>query len=352
MSFISQLLDHIRRAPPPPPSSTQKSAPVEPLPSRPTAAPRKPAAEPVAEPREKEGGKLGASFRHGIVDARFLDLDIDRRFIEEFDRMVKAGGDALVVPTVAANEAIRRVDEPSFEPKKVAAAVADDMGLAAAVEVLARAPLHGGSAAESTADAFTRLGAGGSRIVLFEAALRATCNKGRPFEDFSDLTFRHSLLAARLARSIATAAQLDAEQAHLAGLFHDVGVFAVLAAARQLSLKSQRPVSKQTVLQLISRDAVSFEQRLVSLWKLPAAAAAAVVHRRAPEAAGDHAPLAAATQLANDVCRHFGAWAPQKAVDFAAHPALKLLKLEADKVPARADVMAIAEKVEPVAPLH
>jgi HD-like signal output (HDOD) protein len=351
VGFISQLLEHMRRAPP---ASPHKSAPVEPLSTRPTAsATRKPAADPAAEPREKEGGKLAASFRQGIVDARFLDLDVDRRFLEGFDRMVKSGGDALVVPTAAASDAIRRIDEPTLEPKKIAESIASEATLAAVVEALARSPLHGGaSASEALSDAIARLGQGGTRLVVLEAALRASCNKGRPFEDFSDLTFKHSLLTAQLARSLATAAQLDPDQAHVAGLFHDVGVFAVVAAARQLSLKEQRPVSKQTVLQLISRDAASFEQRLVALWKLPAAVAAAVVHRRAPEGAGEHAPLAAATQLANDVCRHFGAWAPQKAVDFAAHPALKLLKIEADKVPARADVMAMAEKVEQVAPLH
>lgn len=356
MGFIEQLLGRIRSAPSPAPSS-KKSAPVEPLPSRPKTTPMKSGATSGAtapvEPREKEGGKLAASFRHGLVDARFLDLDVDRRFVEQFDKALKEGPDALALPSTSAFDVIKLLEESPVDEKRVESAITTDAALTAAVTNLIASPLHRGEKSpESLPDSIKRLGPGGLRLVLYAAALRAACVKGRPFEAFSDLTFKHSLLTAQLARSIATTAQLDADAAYAAGLFHDVGVFAVVGAARQLATDQNRPVSKQTVLQLISRDAAAFDQRVVERWKLPAAVAAAVVHRRAPVDAGEHAPLAAATQLANDVCRHFGAWAPQKAVDFAAHPALKLARIEADKVPARADVMAMAEKVEQVAPLH
>lgn len=351
MGFIDQLIGRIRRDAPP---SPQKSAPVEPLKSRPTTTtPRKGTADAPSEPRDEKAEKLAASFRHGIVDARFLDLDVDRRFVEEFDQMVKANLDAHTPPASATLDVVRVVDESPFDAKKAAAAIAADATLKSAVTALAGSPLHRGeSATESFDDAVARLGQNGLRLVLYETVLHLNCVQGRPFDAFSDLTYKHSLLTAQLARSLATAAQLDVESACAAGLFHDVGVFAVLGAARHLASKGQRPVTKQTVLQLISRAAAGFEQRIVERWKLPAAVAAAVAHRRAPEQAGDHAPLAAVTQLANDVCRHFGAWAPQKAVDFAAHPALKLLKIAADKVPARADVMAMAERVEQVAPLR
>jgi HD-like signal output (HDOD) protein len=353
VGFIEQLLGRIRSAPSPAPSSSPKSAPVDPLPSRSKTTPMKSAATTPVEPREKEGGKLGASFRHGLVDARFLDLDVDRRFVEQFDQALKAGPDSMALPSSTAFDVMKLLDETPVDEKRVESAITADAALTEAVTALVASPLHRGEKSpESLTDSIKRLGASGLRLVLYEAALRAACVKGRPFEAFSDLAYKHSLLTAQLARSIATTAQLDADAAYLAGLFHDVGVFAVVGAARQLASGQNRPVSKQTVLRLVSRDAAAFDQRVAERWKLPAAVAAAVVHRREPAGAGDHAPLAAATQLANDVCRHFGAWAPQKAVDFAAHPALKLLKIEADKVPARADVMAMAEKVEQVAPLH
>jgi HD-like signal output (HDOD) protein len=350
VGFIAQLIERLRR---PTPASPRNQTPVEPLSPRPMSTKAKAPADPEAEKRALEEAALLASFHHGIVDARFLDLDVDRRFVEKFDQMVKSGAELMALPPAATFNVMRMVDEPDFPVKKVAAAISCEPALAGAVLTLANSPLHRGSVpVESLPDSIMRLGERHLRLLLLEIGLHATRVKGRPFEEFSDLTWKHSLLAAQLAHSIATAAQVNAEHAYMSGLFHDVGVLAVLGAARHLALKEQRPITKQTVLQLISRDAEAFEQRVVARWKLPAAVAAGVNHRRKPEEAKEHAPIAAVTQLANDVCRHYGAWAPQKAIDFAAHPALALLKIGVDKLPKRDEVMTIAQKVEKVAQLH
>ena len=350
MGLIAQLLGRIWR---PARLSPHAHAPVEPLSPRPMSAKAKAPNDPASEQREKEDATLVASFHRGIVDARFLDLDVDRRFVEKFDAQMKGGGDQMALPPASAFDVMRMVDEPNFPVKKVAAAISCEPALAGAVLTLANSPLHRGVVpVENVPESIMRLGQRQLRMLLLEIALHATRVKGRPFEEFSDLTWKHSLLSAQLAHGIATTARIDADHAYMAGLFHDVGVLAVLGAARHLALKEQRPVTKQTVLLLISRDAATFEQRVVARWKLPAAVAAGVLHRRAPETAGEHAPIATATQLANDICRHFGAWSPQRAVDFANHPALAVLKIGADKVPRRGEVMAIAHKVEKVAQLH
>jgi HD-like signal output (HDOD) protein len=350
VGFIGQLLQRFRHTAP---AVKPHHAPVEPLSPRPMSTPKKAQVDPETEKRQREEAILVASFHRGIVDARFLDLDIDRRFVERFEATMKSGTDVMALPPAAAFDVMRMVDESEFPVKKVAAAISCEPALAGAVLTLANSPLHRGSVAvENLPDSIMRLGARHLRLLLLEIGLHATRVKGRPFEEFSDLTWKHSLLTAQLAHSIATGANLHADHAYMAGLFHDVGVLAVLGAARHLSLKEQRPVSKQTVLQLISHFAATFDQRVVARWKLPPAVAAAVVHRREPQAAGEHAPIAAVTQLANDVCRHHGAWAPQKAVGFSAHPALALLKIGVERVPGRKDVLEIAMKVERVAHLH
>ena len=76
------------------------------------------------------------------------------------------------------------------------------------------------------------------------------------------------------------------------------------------------------------------------------------MHRQKPEGAGDHAGLAAATQLANDLCRNYGCWAPQRTIDFSSHPALAPLKIGADRLPSRDEVFVMAFKVEKVAQLR
>jgi HD-like signal output (HDOD) protein len=350
VGFIAQLIGRFRRAPPAP---APIGPPVEPLSPRPMSEKKKPVVDAATEQRRREDAALAASFQHGIVDARFLDLDIDRRFVEKFDVMMKSGADVMTLPPAAAFDVMRMVDESQFPVKKIAAAISCEPSLAGAVLTLANSPLHRGSVpVENLPDSIMRLGERHLRLLLLELGLHATRVKGKPFEEFSDLTWKHSLLTAQLGHCIATTAHLDAEQAYMAGLFHDVGVFAVLGAARHLALKEQRPVTKQTVLQLISHDAAAFDQRVVAKWKLPAAVTAAVIHRREPQGAGEYAPLAAVTQLANDLCRHHGAWAPQRTVDFKAHPALALVKLGVEKLPNHDDLFTIAHKVEKVAHIH
>jgi HD-like signal output (HDOD) protein len=350
VGFIGQLLSRFRRAEPaaPPPPS----APVDATASRRRETKKTPGTDPDEERRQREIEALLQSFRRGIVDDRFLDLDVDRRFVEQFDQAIASGASDAALPPASAFDVMRMVDDPQFQVKKVSGAVACEPAIAGAVLTLANSPLHrGGQKVETLHEAVMRLGQKQLRLLLLEIALHTTRVKGRPFEQFSDMTWKHSLLAAQIAYTIAEAARLDPEHAYVAGLFHDVGVLAVLGVARQMALKGQRVVSKQTMLKLIAAHSEAFNARVMKKWNLPPAVAAAVVHRGKPEGAGEHAGLAAVTQLANDLCRQHGAWAPQHTVDFAEHPALATLKIGADRLPRRDEVIVMAFKVEKVAQL-
>lgn len=351
MGLITQLLSRLRNVEPTAPTP---SAPVEPM-APPLRSEKKVTKEgaPDDERRKREIAALIESFRHGVVDDRFLDLDVDRRFIEEFEQAIAASSSDVAPPPASAFDVLRMVDDPQFPVKKISGAVACEPAIAGAVLTLANSPLHRGAQKDETLhDAVARLGQAPMRLLLLEIALHTTRVKGRPFEQFSDMTWKHSLLAAQIARSIAEKAQLDSGHAYVAGLFHDVGVLAVLGVARQMALKGERTVSKQTMLKLIAAHSVAFNERVMKKWSLPAAVAAAVVHRQKPEGAGEHAGLAAATQLANDLCRHYGAWAPQRTIDFSSHPALAPLKIGADRLPSRDEVFVMAFKVEKVAQLR
>jgi HD-like signal output (HDOD) protein len=310
-----------------------------------------PGTDPDEERRQREIEALLQSFRRGIVDNRFLDLDVDRRFVEQFDQAIASGASDAALPPASAFDVMRMVDDPQFQVKKVSGAVACEPAIAGAVLTLANSPPHRGSQkVETLHEAVMRLGQKQLRLLLLEIALHTTRVKGRPFEQFSDMTWKHSLLAAQIAYTIAEAARLDPEHAYVAGLFHDVGVLAVSAwRARWRSRGSV--VSKQTMLKLIAAHSEAFNGRVMKKWNLPPAVAAAVVHRGKPEGAGEHAGLAAVTQLANDLCRQHGAWAPQHTVDFAEHPALATLKVGADRLPRRDEVIVMAFKVEKVAQL-
>jgi HD-like signal output (HDOD) protein len=351
LGLFAQLLSRLRHVEPTTPAAV---APVEPM-APPLRSEKKeaPGGDSDDDRRKREIASLIESFRRGIVDDRFLDLDVDRRFIEEFEKALAANSIDAALPPASAFDVMRMVDDPQFQVKKVSGAVACEPAIAGAVLTLANSPLHrGAQKVETLHDAVVRLGQRQMRLLLLEIALHTTRVKGRPFEQFSDMTWKHSLLAAQFAHSIAERAQLDTEHAYVAGLFHDVGVLAVLGAARVGALKGQRVVSKQTTLKLIAAHSVAFNERVMKKWNLPAAVSAAVVHRQKPEGAGEHAGLAAVTQLANDLCRHYGCWAPQKTIDFSSHPALASLKISADRLPTRDEVFVMAFKVEKVAQLR
>jgi hypothetical protein len=138
----------------------------------------------------------------------------------------------------------------------------------------------------------------------------------------------------------------------MAGLFHDVGTFAVLVAARKLANRQGRAVSPQSLLKLIDAHAHALDEKIVSGWRLPDAVTLAVIHRRSPHDAKESAPLAAITALANDLCRPLGAWVAPRPVDFHHHAAVALLKLDAARLPDEKAILEIALKIEKVAGLH
>ena len=326
------------------PSPAPLRAPVEPV------RPVEPLEDAVALQRERELKELRHSFRAGILDVRFRELDLDPRFVEEFAKFLGSGDAAFSAPPAAAFDVMRIVDDPGCPVKKVAAAIMCDPSLAGAVLSLANSPLHRGvREIESRPDAIVRLGQHSLRLLLLEIALHSTRVQFKPYETFSTLVWKHSLLCAQLARLVAKPAGVDADHAYMAGLFHDIGHFVVLSAARKLANRMDRRISAQTLLRLVETHAHSLDGRVIAAWRLPAPVVQAVIHRTRPNEAKEHAPLAAVVALANDLGRPLGAWIPQAAIDFARHPALELLKLAPEQLPDEATLLEIAQKIEKVA---
>jgi HD-like signal output (HDOD) protein len=353
-----------RRAAAPPPTKPaeplETARPVPPAPPEmaakpPAAAPRAhaPAKDEAQLRREQELKDVRRSFQHGILDARFKDLDVDHRFLEDFRKFLEAGVKDVLVPPAAAFDVMRIVDDPGYPVPKVAAAIACDPALAGSVVSLANSPLHRGSApVDSVSDAIVRLGQKRLRLLMLEIALGSTRVQAKPYEGFSNLCWKHSLLVAQLAGSLAPSCGQDPDHAYMAGLFHDVGKFAVLTAARKLANRQNRGVTPQTLLKLLDDHACALGERVVGGWRLPAPVAAAVVHHRTPHEAGPASLLAALTELANDLGRPLGAWVPAHPIDFSRHAAVEALKLDPARLPDEKAILELALKIEKVAGLH
>jgi HD-like signal output (HDOD) protein len=156
----------------------------------------------------------------------------------------------------------------------------------------------------------------------------------------------------QLSYGLAKAVGEDADQAYMAGLFHDIGTFAVLSAARKLATRQERRITAQTLLKLIDAHAHVLDEKVISGWRLPDAVAKAVIHRRHPHEAVHDQRLAAVIALANDLGRPLGAWIPARAIDFAHHPSVEALKIDATRLPDEKSLLDLALKIEKVASIH
>lgn len=302
--------------------------------------------------RKRDRAQLEQSFRSSIVDPRFQQLDIDARFGSELATYIARSQASLALPPAAAFDVMRLVDQSGYHVRKVGAAISCDPTLAGAVLSMANSPLHRGDVdVDSVPNAVVRLGQRQLKLLLLDIALHSTKVRGRPFEQFCGALWKHSLLTAQLAHGLAQKLHLDPDHAYMAGLFHDIGSFAVIAAARRLALREERKVSAATLLSCVRQQGYGLNGPIVASWRLPDAVARAVTFRRDPEQAGDAARMAAVTELANDLSRPLGAWVEPRAVDFVAHPLMRQLGLAPEQLPSREAIFELALKVERVGQL-
>ncbi len=354
MGLVAALLSHLGWRPHADRAHSATAALPFARPVAPRSAPRSaPVAPPsVIEPTD-ERALLRQSLQAGILDPRFQLLDLDDAFIDEIGRQLVRSRDEIALPPAAVFDVVQMIDHPGYPVRKVAAAIACDPTLAGAVLSRANSPLHRGALpVENVATSVVRLGQRHLRLLLMEIALHSTRVRGRPFEAFSTTLWKHSLLTAQLGRQLAPLAGVDAEHAYMAGLFHDIGCFAALAAARRLALRRERRPSSQTLRATLARYGYELNAAIVARWRLPTVVAGAVAHFREPVRAGEAATLAAVTALANDLSRPLGAWVAQRDVDFTHHPTVVRLGLDPNRLPRASVILELAQKIERVGRLQ
>ncbi|MSP15179.1 MAG: HDOD domain-containing protein [Myxococcales bacterium] len=318
----------------------------------PVVAPADAGADAAKRQQERERADLEKSFRAAVVDRMFQRDDLDLRFVEELGSYLGKSQNEFALPPAAAFDVVRMIGDSGYLVRKVAAAISCDPTLAGAVLSLANSPLHKGEiGVDSVNGAVVRLGQRHLRMLLLDIALHSAKVRGRPFEAFSAALWKHSLLTANLSHQVAQLARMDPDQAYMAGLFHDIGSFAVIAAARRLAQRQERKLSPQTLLQCVRSFGYEKNGAIVARWRLPDAVTRAVTHRRDRAGAGTAAGLAAVIQLANDLSRPLGAWVEPRAVDLTRHPAVELLRIDVARLPDTKTMLDLAQKVERVGQL-
>lgn len=245
-------------------------------------------------------------------------------------------------PTVA-TELLGLFSDPNRDIDRIVELISHDPSLT--VQVLKQcnsAFFSGAQPASDMFEAVTRLGF--YEVYCLVAALvgaqAMSLGKAKGGLDVGSL-WRHSVVAAVAADTLARRVQEAEAVAFTAGLLHDIGklVFASVEGSRYADLVRQTgafgPGLGDAEQAAFGVSHASIGARLLVRWSLPENVAVAVLHHHgSPRAAEPFERLAATVQLANNLAHHLCDQVPRVPDLLSCSPdAMTLLQLTADDVP-------------------
>jgi putative nucleotidyltransferase with HDIG domain len=187
-------------------------------------------------------------------------------------------------------ELLRSLDDEDINTAALAKKIGQDPLLSARVLKIVNSPFYGVTGlVASLPEAVMVLGFSNLRSLAMAASLTA----GFPMHGQGDADprrlWRHSFCCALCAQALAQTAKVDAGQAFTAGLLHDIGRIALLAAfperfAAVLETSRQQGIGFDAAEQAtLGFSHAAFGARLLERWRLPAMLAHAVEFHHAPD---------------------------------------------------------------------
>lgn len=176
------------------------------------------------------------------------------------------------LPTVA-TEILELSRRPNTRIEDIASLLEREPLLAAKVLKLANSALYGASSQVTTLkQALIRMGLSLVRDVVMEAAMQMTVIRAEGFNDTLEAIRRHSTATAWVSRFIARNTAMEAENAFLIGLLHDVGLSIGLIGVAEWLRKHQKPQRLRPEHWLaVERLHDEIGAQLLNSWKLPPA---------------------------------------------------------------------------------
>jgi putative nucleotidyltransferase with HDIG domain len=171
--------------------------------------------------------------------------------------------------------------------------VSSDQALAADLLRLANTAAYArGAPVAALRPALTRVGADALARVALASSVGALAQARGPLAPLRRRVWQDALSAAFLARELARARGLPAEDAFTCGLLHDVGKVVALAGLERLAGGAQgRPRPAHVWERVAERHHVVLGTALAARWELPAVVADAIAYHH------DHSDLAAAPEI-------------------------------------------------------
>ncbi len=189
----------------------------------------------------------------------------------------------------AAEKVIRSLGELNFDSARVAADIAEDQVIAAAVLRMANSAMYGGrSKITAIPLAMTRLGATALRTLMIHQSMRAAAfERSASDRDLSQLVWTRSLAGACVMRDLAVSTNADVEEAFMMGLLHDIGNVIVLREVQKQQAVLRYKIDIETFDYLCSECHQEFGELLADAWRLPARLKSLIVDHHATPAEDD-----------------------------------------------------------------
>lgn len=235
--------------------------------------------------------------------------DEEARLRTWLDGYLSQPGLDLPRPPRIALEILELSQKPTARIEDISALLEREPLLAGRVLKLANSALYGSTTPVTTLKmALVRMGLSTVKDVVMEAAFHMTVIRAEGFADTLEQIRRHSTAVAWLSRFIARNTSIDAENAFLVGLLHDVGLSIALVGLTEFC-KQEKTAPHLTPLRWLAVDSVheQFAERVLSSWGMTPGVTLVVKHHHSLMVQGMAHPSIAILMIA-ELIAHEAGW--------------------------------------------
>ncbi len=232
--------------------------------------------------------------------------DVEEELLEKLWRTFRSPDyRAPVLPAVAV-QLMQLAQDPGTTFRQVSDLLERDAFLAGHVLRTARSPLYAGRAeVASIEQALSRLGLQTLRDIVLQVALTSRVFRAKPYQPLMEALSRHTTAAAHVAKTIASATNVEAQAAFMCGLLHDVGVAGVLIAVSEQSGRTAPP-KLEAIWPAIDTIHADVSRVMADRWGLPVEVSTAIGAHHEVLVDGRPDSMAAVLHLTEHVTDHLG----------------------------------------------
>ena len=212
---------------------------------------------------------------------------------------------------------------------QIADLIAEDQVVAASILRMANSPLYRGlNRITAIRPAVTRLGSRAVQTLMLHESVRSTMfSAAGNYKEYAKLLWKCSFAGACVMRELSRFTKIDAEDAFLMGLLHDIGSVIVLRIAHTQRKFSSYELDIDTFDYLCAECHQEFGELVADAWKLPTSLKNLIADHHTPAAEDDPQRVERLLLQVSDMCCSLLNHAPFVAYNLLESHAVKALGL-------------------------